>query len=104
MTIGTNLLKNIAEERNTPKNTLFLQKICNRVGIMKELMEKIRNETACVGIVGLGYVGLPLAIAFSKKFNTVGYDVYDKCIENLLSGKSHILDILDSNSPNLPWK
>jgi UDP-N-acetyl-D-glucosamine dehydrogenase len=63
---------------------------------MKKLIEKISNETACVGIVGLGYVGLPLAIAFSKKFDTVGYDVYDKCIENLLSGKSHILDILDS--------
>lgn len=62
---------------------------------MNHLVQKIETNKACVGIVGLGYVGLPLAIAFSKKYNTVGYDVYDKCIENLLSGKSHILDVLD---------
>lgn len=63
---------------------------------MNHLIQKLENKTACVGIIGLGYVGLPLAIAFSKKFNTIGYDVYDKCIANLLSGKSHILDVLDS--------
>lgn len=63
---------------------------------MEELARKIENYTACVGIIGLGYVGLPLAIAFSKKFHTVGYDIYLKCIEDLLNGKSHILDVLDS--------
>lgn len=63
---------------------------------MKELIQKIKNNTACVGVVGLGYVGLPLSIAFSKKFDTIGYDVYEKCIENLMTGKSHILDVSDS--------
>lgn len=63
---------------------------------MKELIQKIKNNTACVGVVGLGYVGLPLSIVFSKKFDTIGYDVYEKCIENLMTGKSHILDVPDS--------
>jgi UDP-N-acetyl-D-glucosamine dehydrogenase len=63
---------------------------------MKELITKIKNNTLCVGVIGLGYVGLPLAIAFSKKFDTIGYDVSDRCISNLLNGKSYILDVLDS--------
>lgn len=63
---------------------------------MEELVTKIENNTSFVGIIGLGYVGLPLAIAFSKMFDMVRYDVYYKCIANLLSRKSHILDVLDS--------
>ena len=39
--------------------------------IRMELLHKI-------GVVGLGYVGLPLAIAFSKKFNVIGFDISDK--------------------------
>src|SRR5688572_18832022 len=33
------------------------------------------NPGTCVGVVGLGYVGLPLAVAFGRKFRTVGYDL-----------------------------
>ena len=62
---------------------------------MKNLREKIKNKTAYVGVIGLGYVGLPLSMAFSKHFNTIGYDVYEQCITNLKSGKSHILDVTD---------
>jgi UDP-N-acetyl-D-galactosamine dehydrogenase len=36
-----------------------------------------------IGIIGLGYVGLPLAIEFSKKYNTVGFDINDKRVEEL---------------------
>ena len=39
-----------------------------------------------VGVVGLGYVGLPLAIAFSKKFSTVGFDINATRIGELESG------------------
>ncbi|QQG38527.1 MAG: nucleotide sugar dehydrogenase [Candidatus Woesearchaeota archaeon] len=39
-----------------------------------------------VGVVGLGYVGLPLAVAFSKKFNTIGYDTNEKKIKLLQQG------------------
>ena len=37
-----------------------------------------------IGIVGLGYVGLPLAVAFSKKYDTVGYDINNKRINDLV--------------------
>ena len=37
-----------------------------------------------IGIVGLGYVGLPLAVAFSKKYDTVGYDINNKRIDDLV--------------------
>jgi UDP-N-acetyl-D-glucosamine dehydrogenase len=60
------------------------------------LIDKTNNYTAFIGIIGLGYVGLPLAITFSKKFHTIGYDISDKFITNLLRGKSHILDVPDN--------
>ena len=40
-----------------------------------DLKDKILNNQAKICIIGLGYVGLPLAISFSKKFNVIGYDI-----------------------------
>ena len=40
-----------------------------------------------VAIVGLGYVGLPLAISFGKKLNTLGFDISEKKILNYKSNK-----------------
>ena len=42
--------------------------------------------TKKIAIVGLGYVGLPLAVEFSKKFDVVGFDIDKKRISQLLSG------------------
>ena len=39
-----------------------------------------------IGVVGLGYVGLPLAIAFSKKFNVIGFDISEQRITELNTG------------------
>ena len=39
------------------------------------MLSKIQDGTVKVGVVGLGYVGLPLAVEFGKKFDTVGFDV-----------------------------
>ena len=39
-----------------------------------------------IGIIGLGYVGLPLAVEFGKKFSTIGYDINSKRIEDLIKG------------------
>ena len=39
------------------------------------MLTKIANKTLKVAVVGLGYVGLPLAVEFGKKFDTVGFDV-----------------------------
>ena len=57
------------------------------------LKQKIKNKSIIVGVVGLGYVGLPLAVAFSKKFKVIGYDTNSKNIEFLNQGKSYIGDV-----------
>lgn len=62
---------------------------------MKHLIEKINDGTAVVGLMGLGYVGLPLAMAFASKYRVIGYDIYAPTIERLKNGVSHIQDIPD---------
>ena len=55
------------------------------------LAEALRTQAAQVGIVGLGYVGLPLAKAFiDAGFVTLGFDVDRKKVERLLAGESYI--------------
>ncbi|HSR16515.1 MAG TPA: NAD(P)-binding domain-containing protein, partial [Ignavibacteriaceae bacterium] len=59
-----------------------------------ELLDKIKNRSAKVGIIGLGYVGLPLALEFAKKgFEVIGFDVDERKIPLLLKGKSYIKHI-----------
>ena len=59
-----------------------------------QLLAKIENRTACIGVVGLGYVGLPLALEFANAgFKVIGYDVSDRVIRELMAGKSHIQDV-----------
>lgn len=60
------------------------------------LIEKINNGSACVGIVGLGYVGQPLALRFSEKgFRVVGFDIDEAKVTTLNSGRSDIAHIND---------
>ncbi len=54
-----------------------------------------------IGIIGQGYVGLPLAMAFAKYFTVFGYDVSSATVQNLRSGKSHIQDISDKHFSQL---
>ncbi len=46
-----------------------------------------------IAIIGLGYVGLPLAVEFGKKFNTVGFDINKPRIEELISGIDNTLEV-----------
>ena len=56
-----------------------------------ELRAKIENKTATVGIVGMGYVGLPLAVAvFDAGFPVIGFDVDEKKIEHLNNGTPYL--------------
>ena len=61
---------------------------------MLELEQKIKDKSAKVGIVGLGYVGLPLAIAFSEaNFKTLGIDIQQKRVDEVNQGHSYITDV-----------
>ncbi len=62
---------------------------------MKEhLLRKIEDRSACVAVVGLGYVGLPLALEFaSAGFRVIGYDVSERVVKKLMGGESHIQDV-----------
>ena len=60
----------------------------------RELLRKIEDRSAVVAVVGLGYVGLPLAIEFGKAgFQVIGYDVSQRVVELLMRGESHIQDV-----------
>lgn len=60
----------------------------------QEIIEKIKNRDYTVGIVGLGYVGLPLALAFNdKNFKIIGFDIDEKKVKSLEKGESYIRHI-----------
>jgi len=60
----------------------------------KVLRKKISQRKAKVGVIGLGYVGLPLAVEFGKAgFTTYGIDVNADCVKKLKKGISHISDV-----------
>src|SRR5574344_532532 len=52
----------------------------------QNMLNRIKNGSIKVGIVGLGYVGLPLAVEFGKKFDTVGFDKKAARLESLRKG------------------
>src|SRR5436190_16351026 len=59
-----------------------------------DLDSRIAKRTAKIGIIGLGYVGLPLACLFAEKgFPVTGFDVDPKKIDSLNAGKSYIKHI-----------
>lgn len=61
---------------------------------MQNFEEKIRDKSAKVGIVGLGYVGLPLALAFSEAgLRVLGVDIEQESVDSINQGKSYIIDI-----------
>ncbi len=63
---------------------------------MTDLLDRIREKTAVVGVLGLGYVGLPLAVAFARRgFRVVGLDTDDAKVERLRQGRTYIRHISD---------
>lgn len=61
------------------------------------ISEKIKTRQICVGILGLGYVGLPLALEFAKYVKVNGYDIDQKKIDTISKGISPIDDISDND-------
>ena len=60
------------------------------------LIEKARRRDALFGIVGLGYVGLPLAVELAGAgYRVLGFDISERVVGGLNAGRSHVKDISD---------
>ncbi|MHB1222596.1 MAG: nucleotide sugar dehydrogenase [Gemmatimonadaceae bacterium] len=70
---------------------------------MKEqLLARIEDRSAVISVVGLGYVGLPLALEFARAgFHVIGYDVSQRVVDALNAGRSHIQDVPDADLAGL---
>ncbi|MCR3905735.1 MAG: nucleotide sugar dehydrogenase [Tenericutes bacterium] len=65
---------------------------------MKSLKEKILNKTAVLGVIGLGYVGLPLAVEKAKAgYSTIGFDVQRDKVEKVNAGINYIGDVVNED-------
>ena len=66
---------------------------------MKEkILNKITQRTLTCGVVGLGYVGLPLAVEKAKAgFKTIGFDVQSQKVDMVNAGHNYIGDVVDSD-------
>ena len=68
-----------------------------RLSAAETLRDRIVNRTARVGVVGLGYVGLPLAVEFAHAgFEVVGFDVQQNKVDQINAARSYIKDVKDS--------
>lgn len=66
--------------------------------IKEKLLKKIEQRDIVVGVVGLGYVGLPLAVEKAKAgFKTIGFDVQDKKVDMVNAGVNYIGDVVDDD-------
>ena len=68
----------------------------------QQLLKKIEEKSITVGVVGLGYVGLPLAVEKAKAgFKTIGFDVQDEKVKLVNEGHNYIGDVVDSDLKEL---
>jgi UDP-N-acetyl-D-glucosamine dehydrogenase len=66
--------------------------------LINKLKQKLENKTATLGVVGLGYVGLPLAVEKAKAgFKTIGFDVQDSKVEMVNKGENYIGDVVNED-------
>ena len=67
-----------------------------------KLLHKIENREIIVGVIGLGYVGLPLAVEKAKAgFKTIGFDVQKEKVDLVNTGHNYIGDVVDSDLKKL---
>ena len=72
------------------------------MSIKEQLIEKIQNKTLSMGVCGLGYVGLPLAVDKAKHgFKTIGFDVQQQKVDMVNAGQNYIGDVVDSDLKEL---
>ena len=72
------------------------------MNIKEQLLEKINTKTAVVGVIGLGYVGLPLAVEKANAgFRTIGFDIQEEKVRMVNEGINYIGDVVDSELEDL---
>ncbi len=65
---------------------------------MEELIKKIENKTAILGVIGLGYVGLPLAVEKAKAgYKTIGFDIQKEKVDMINEGVNYIGDVVNED-------
>jgi UDP-N-acetyl-D-glucosamine dehydrogenase len=73
------------------------QRVEREVSVAQELIGKAGRREALFGIVGLGYVGLPLAIELAQAgFRVLGLDIIERVVDGLNAGHSHVKDVSDA--------
>ena len=55
------------------------------------------KENPTIAIIGLGYVGLPLAVAFAEKYQVIGFDINTQRIAELNDGQDHTLEVSEAD-------
>jgi len=66
--------------------------------IKDDIKNLIAEKNACIGVIGLGYVGLPLIVEFALKgFQSIGFEVDTKKTAEINAGNSYIVDVSDEN-------
>jgi len=64
---------------------------------MEKIIKKIEDKTAVVGVVGLGYVGLPMAVTVARKgYKVIGVDVSEYAVIHVNAGDNYIGDVDDA--------
>ena len=69
---------------------------------MSKLIKKFKSKTAILGVIGLGYVGLPLAVEKARAgFKTIGFDIQKSKVEMVNSGENYIGDVVNEDLKQL---
>jgi UDP-N-acetyl-D-glucosamine dehydrogenase len=88
----TQTISTILAEEGAPEGGVAEQRASKDMA--QPLVERLRSRSAATGVIGLGYVGLPLAIEFAKAgFSVTGIDVDAAKVDALNAGDSYILDV-----------
>ena len=77
----------------------------SRDEVKNALLQKIKDKTAVVAVIGLGYVGLPLAVEKAKAgYRTIGFDVQKSKVDMVNEGHNYIGDVVDAELEDLVKK